>query len=340
MFLRTVLVIGGTTFMGYQLVWQLIGEGWAVTLVNRGRHRDPYGDRVERLVVDRRSPEFQERLRGGRFDAAIDFAGYSGRDAEGAVKALLGRVGHYVYISSGSAYLVREGIQLPVAKALAEEDYAGNMMEAPNDADDLANWRYGAGKREAESVFERARHDQGFPVTRIRLPIVHGIRDPERRLETYFWRIRDGGPLFLPDGGKTLTRHVYVTDVVKALVELLRLDAPLGEAYNLSQDEDIPLYDLVERMAHLMGIPARIVPVSAEELTAVGLEPRMVSPLSGRWASRLDPSRAKRELDFRHRPLERYLESLVEGFWGHEEPPSSYFRRKDEITLLGRRGHR
>lgn len=325
--------------MGYQLVWQMIGEGWAVTLVNRGNHLDPFGDRVERLVVDRRSPGFQERLRGRCFDAAIDFAGYNRRDAEGAVEALLGRVGHYIYMSSGSAYLVREGVQLPVAKAFAEEDYSGTLMEAPTDPDDLANWRYGAGKREAENVLERAWHDQGFPATRVRLPIVHGIRDPQRRLETYLWRIRDGGPILLPDGGQTLTRHVYVTDVVRALVELLRRDAPVGEAFNLSQDEDIRLCDLVERVAHLMGIPARIVPVSRDELTEAGLEIRMVSPLSGRWASRLDAGRAKRELGVRHRPLDRYLESLVEGFWSHEEPPSSYFGRKDEIALLGGRAH-
>jgi nucleoside-diphosphate-sugar epimerase len=50
-----VLVIGGTRFVGYQLVWRLLAAGHRVTILNRGMHDDPFGTRVERIVADRAS---------------------------------------------------------------------------------------------------------------------------------------------------------------------------------------------------------------------------------------------------------------------------------------------
>ncbi|NMP21434.1 NAD-dependent epimerase/dehydratase family protein [Sulfobacillus harzensis] len=332
------LVIGGTTFMGYQLVWQLLAKGWQVLVLNRGNHADGFGGKVERLVVDRRSAEFVRVLADQWFDAVVDFACYNRRDAEGTVAALRGRVGHYVFISSGAAYLVRDGIDVPVTKALSEADYPGPLSSPPSTPDDLANWRYGAGKREAEDVFEKGWQIERFPATRVRLPIVNGLRDPERRLESYLWRIRDGGPLLLPDGGVGLTRHVYVTDVVRALASLVGQAHSIGRAYNFSQDEDISLQELVERLAGLLGAPARIVPVSVSAIQDAGLELRMVSPLSGKWASRLEAKAAKRELGFVHRPVDRYLEDMVEGFWTQDTPPQGYAWRSAETVLAKRLG--
>src|SRR5947208_14254865 len=95
-----VLVIGGTRFMGYALVWQLLLAGHRVTILNRGLTPDPFGDRVERIQVDRTTPAFSSALSGRRFAAAVDFAAYTGDDARGVLAALGdGRIGHYIVIS-------------------------------------------------------------------------------------------------------------------------------------------------------------------------------------------------------------------------------------------------
>jgi nucleoside-diphosphate-sugar epimerase len=108
-----VLVIGGTRFMGYHLAWRLIAAGHEVTLLNRGTHPDPFGGRVERLRADRTTPEFATVLAGRSFDAAVDFAAFQRADAEGVVRVLDGRVGHYVMISTGQVYLVRTDPPVP-----------------------------------------------------------------------------------------------------------------------------------------------------------------------------------------------------------------------------------
>ena len=54
-----ILLIGGTRFVGYQLTWRLLAAGHQVTLLNRGHSPDPFGTRVERLIVDRTTPDFE-----------------------------------------------------------------------------------------------------------------------------------------------------------------------------------------------------------------------------------------------------------------------------------------
>ena len=193
-----VLVIGGTRFMGYQLTWRLVAAGHEVTLLNRGTHADPFGARVSRLRADRTQKEFFTALAGREFDAAVDFAAFQRADAEGVVKALEGRVGHYVLISTGQVYLVRADPPVPAR----EEDYDGPLMaEAPPGHRDRGDWEYGMGKRACEDVLAAAWSERRFPSTRLRIPIVNGERDHLRRLESYVWRILDNGPLLVPDGG-------------------------------------------------------------------------------------------------------------------------------------------
>jgi nucleoside-diphosphate-sugar epimerase len=327
-----VLIIGGTRFVGYLLAWRLIAAGHRVTLFNRGTIPDPFGERVERLRGDRTTADLARLLSGREFDAAVDFAAYTGEDAAAAVRVLDGRVGHYVFISTGQVYLVREGCPRPSSEA----DYAGLVMPEPADPDQRPGWEYGVGKRAAEDAFAQAREKQRFPATRLRIPMVNGERDYYRRVECYVRRILDGGPVLLPDGGVGVCRHVYGGEVARAIAGLLGNRATFGEAYNVCQEEEPTLEELVTLLAELLGAPARLAPVSRERLTAAGLDVREVSPFSGRWMSHLDPARARIELGFRHEPLERYLGKIVASLLANPpaEPPPGYEHRRVEMALV------
>ncbi len=333
--MRHTLIIGGNRFMGYQLVWRLLAAGEQVTTLNRGNWPDPFGHRIERLHADRRSPEFAAVLRGQEFDAAVDFAAFHAQDAQSAVEVLRDRVGHYIFISSGAVYMVREGASIPCAAPLSEGDYAGRIVDPPTEPEDLANWQYGAGKREAEDVLAAAWSDHHFPATCLRLPTVNGERDPSRRMESYLWRILDGGPVLLPEGGSTVTRHVYSGDVVKGIVGLMGRASTFGEAYNLSQDEQPTVGELVRMLAGLLGAPDHICSVEEGELLSAGLVPRDLSPFSGRWSSRLDGSRAKSDLGFQPEPLAQYLGKIVAAFLSDppDTAPEDYRGRAREIAF-------
>jgi nucleoside-diphosphate-sugar epimerase len=327
-----VLVIGGNRFVGLLATWRLLAGGHKVTLLNRGSLADPFGDRVERLRGDR-CTELEALTAGRRFDAVLDLAVYSGDDARRAAAVLQSRVGHYVMVSTGQVYLVRENARRPSR----EQDYEGPLLPRPAAGPDLGEWEYGMGKRDAEDALAAAAA-RGFPATRVRIPMVNGELDYHRRLEGYLWRLLDGGPVLLPDGGTHPTRHVYGGEVARFLVEILGRERTFGEAYNLAQEETPTLRELLTRVKGFLGSSAELVDVPEVAIRAEVLDVVGVSPFSGRWMSFLDPGRTQEALGFRHEPLDGYLGKIVASFLAHApaSPPPGYRGREVERRLAAR----
>ena len=287
---------------------------------------------MERVRGDRTTDDLDRAVTGRRFDAVVDFAAFTAADAAQVVRTLDGRVGHYVLVSSGQVYLVRD----PRPSPARESDYEGPLVAEPPPGDrDRADWEYGMGKRGAEDVLAAAFARSGFPSTRLRIPMVNGERDYHRRLDGYLWRILDGGPLLVPDGGTHRLRHVYSRDVARAICELLGRAPAFGQAYNLCQEETPTLVEVLETLASLLGAPVRLRTIPRARLEEAGLDPREVSPFSGRWMSFLDPARARAELDFRPTPLATSLTAIVASVLAHplESPPPGYATRGREIAL-------
>jgi nucleoside-diphosphate-sugar epimerase len=270
-------------------------------------------------------------LAGRSFDAVVDFAAFDADAGRRAARLFAGKVGHYVAISTGQVYLVREGCPRPAR----EVDYDGPLIAAPTDAYDRGQWDYGMGKRGLEDALARAFAEDGFPATRLRLPMVNGERDHYRRVERYLWRLLDGGPILLPGGGGHVTRHVYAGAVVRALLQLVGREASFGRAYNLAQQETPSLRELLAALAQTLGATPRFVDVDPARVRAAGLDPLVLSPFSGSWMSFIDPGLARAELGFQHEPLGSYLEKIVASFLAHPpaEPPPGYEQRVLEREL-------
>lgn len=294
-------------------------------MLNRGNLADPFGDRVERIRVDRTTDALDAALAGRGFDRVVDLAGFTGDDVARTLRVLGARVGHYLFVSTGQVYLVREGCPRPAR----EDDYAGPVMAAPPTPADDEDWRYGVDKRAAEDALAAS----AVPSTRLRIPMVNGERDPKRRLEGYLWRMLDGGPLLVP-GADAIARHVYRGAVVDALAAMVDAPPP-GPVYNLAQAEQPTVRELLERLGAQVGVRPRIVDVPAAAVADAGLAVREVSPLSTPWMSHVDPARAVAELGFAHPPLDAYLAAIVAELvtgW-RAAPPPGYAHRARELAL-------
>jgi nucleoside-diphosphate-sugar epimerase len=191
------------------------------------------------------------------------------------------------------------------------------------------------GKRACEDALEEAWRAHRFPATRVRLPMVNGERDYLRRAEGYLWRLLDGGPVLLPEGGAVRTRHVYGAEAARFLCGILGQPATFGRAFNLAQEETPTVAELVAKLGALLGSRSELVPVADDALRAAGLAPRQVSPFSTRWMSFVDPARARGELGFQHLPLDDYLGRIAASFLAHppHAPPDGYALREREVAL-------
>ena len=327
-----VLVIGGNRFMGVGLIWRLLCGGHRVTVLNRGNLGDPFGDRVERIRVDRSSDAFDAALARRTFDRVVDFATFSAADAERAVRVFAGRVEHAVFISTGQVYLVRERCRWPAR----ETDYDGPTMAQPPSPADHDDWAYGIGKRAAEDVLARS---PARPATRLRIPVVNGELDPRQRVASLLWRLLDGGPLLVPRAD-AIARHIYSGAVTLAIARLLEAPPRPGQAFNLSQAEQPTVRELIERIAERAGARAELVELPPETLEDAGLSVHAAAPFSSAWMSVLDPARAVAVLGFEHPALDTYLDSIIASLFATwpGEPPAGYAQRGRELELVRSRG--
>jgi nucleoside-diphosphate-sugar epimerase len=325
------LILGGTRNLGPGIVDALRREGHRVTVLNRGVTPDDLPREVERLRADRSDRgALAQALLGRTFDAVVDTTLYNGPDAASLAEILDGRVGRYVFVSTGQVVRVRGDLPRP----FGEEAYPGTVAPPPPaGARDHGEWRYGKEKRDAEDALARAGRERGFPCTVLRLPMVNSERDHYARVRGYLARLRDGGPILIPDGQHLPLRHVYGGDVVRAILAALAEPRAVGRAYNVSQEETVTIDDFLTLLASLAGCEARTRRIPRAHLERHGLLPDC-SPFSDPWMSELDNRRSKAELRFEYTPLPRYLQSLVaDDARGMRPTPEGYRRRPEEIAL-------
>jgi nucleoside-diphosphate-sugar epimerase len=329
-----ILIIGGTRYMGHMLAMALHENGHRVAVLNRGITRDDLPDGIQRLHADRTVPaQLEQALAGHGFDVVVDFVLYSGTEAQAAVDVFHGKVGHYIFISSGQVYLLREGISRPFSEA----EYAGSLIHEPElNTYDHEEWAYGLQKRRAEDVLAQAHAERDFPYTSLRLPMVNGSRDPFNRLYGYILRLKDTGPVLVPDKPNHLLRHVYAPDVVRAIEAIIDQQAGIGQAYNISQEETLTLQEFLALLGALIGIQPNVIQVERRLLEANGFLPDC-SPFSDVWMSELDNKRSKTELGIAYTPLRAYLQQLVEHYEANPpQAPVSYRRRHAERQFAAR----
>ncbi|MBC7812604.1 MAG: NAD-dependent epimerase/dehydratase family protein, partial [Burkholderiales bacterium] len=163
-----ILIIGGTRNLGHYLTYALLEAGHQVTVINRGLTTDELPQEVERRRADRTDVDQLKAALGGReYDAVVDTALYKGPEAEAIVNLLRDKTGHYVFLSTGQVYLVRDGLKRPFSEA----DYAGPEMPMPEpNTYNYEEWCYGHDKRLAEDVLTAAWETRQFPFTTLRLP--------------------------------------------------------------------------------------------------------------------------------------------------------------------------
>lgn len=326
-----ILILGGTRNLGPALVAELLERGHRVAVCNRGLTADDLPAAVERLRADRGDrAQLAAALAGRDFDAVVDTTLYTGPEAAGAVELLAGRTGHYVALSSGQVYLVREGLRRPYPEA----GYAGSVMPAPaRDSRDWADWKYGVDKRAAEDVLAAAVDERAFPATVLRLPMVHGERDHYQRLHNYVARLLDGGPILIPDGPHPPVRHVDARDVVRVIADLVETGSGLGGAYNLGQDETLPIEAALALVAAAAERPLALARLPRARLVGHDLLPAC-SPFSGLWMSELDNRLGKEQLGVVYTPFAATVERLVRHYLPLPPPPG-YAQRPRELALAG-----
>jgi nucleoside-diphosphate-sugar epimerase len=227
---RKVLVLGGTRYFGKRLARRMAEQGFEVTLLSRGNVDDGLGDLVKRAQADRsKGDELRAALGSGSWDVVYDQVCYDGAQARLACEFFSGRVGRYIFTSTGSVYD-------PKANK-SEADFDPHSFQYdPNQPIQ----GYQDGKRRAESEFLKA----SFPTVFARFPFVLGEDDPTGRLAFHVRRIVEGKGIFFPNI-EAQVAMIHADDAARALFRLDR--SSFTGPINLASSDPL-------RLKHLVGL--------------------------------------------------------------------------------------
>src|ERR1700743_121416 len=203
---KTLLILGGTGFIGPHLPQEALRQGWKVTHFNRGK-RTPGGvENVETLIGDRNGQI--DALRGRKWDVVIDDTGQIPKYVKMSADLLAPNVGYCLYISSISAYA-------SFAKPNDEHSPTGKLSD-PN-VEQITGDTYGPMKALCEQYSAEAFKGR---ISVVRPGYIVGPLDPTDRFT--YWPVRDskGGEMLAPG-----TPHdpVQIIDVRDLSVWMMKL---------------------------------------------------------------------------------------------------------------------
>lgn len=267
-----IVVTGAAGFIGSHLVERLLADGHAVIGIDAftsyySRERKESNvqdaladDRYRLLELDLRSDDLAEAVAGADcviHEAAMpglplswsDVAGYASCNVVGTARLLdavvRAAVPRFVHVSTSSVY----------GRTATGDETAELAPISP----------YGITKLAAEHLVNAYRAAHGLDAVTLRYFSVYGPRQrPDMAYHIFIERLRRGEPLQVFGDGRQTRSSTFVADCVDGTVRAMAAGVP-GETYNIGGAAVLSLLEVIELMAHQLGVephlefaPARV----------------------------------------------------------------------------------
>lgn len=277
-----ILVIGGTGFIGSRVVSILHTQGHALTVFHRGPTQGDIPEDVDHILCpesqrgDRRYFEkYRQDFHRLAPDLVLDMIPFVEQEAQALLSTFRGISPRIVAISSQDVYRAYGIIQrietgdlepTPLSEGAPLRTklypYRGST---PRDKHDPLHWLDNYDK----ILVEKTLMDHpDLPATILRLPMVYGPGDRQRRFYEYIQPMLKNHPSILLEEGLSgwhWTRG-YVEDIARAIALGITHDQARGKIYNLGERETLSTYEWVMKIADVLGWKGEIEVVPNDSL--------------------------------------------------------------------------
>ncbi|MDQ6692395.1 MAG: NAD-dependent dehydratase [Candidatus Dormibacteraeota bacterium] len=317
-----ITVLGGTRFIGFALLEDLHAAGHEITVVHRGITEPAGLPPCEHIHVGRDQLRGLTALRGA--DVLIDMHAMTAADSHALLDAVPEHV-RLVVISSvdvyrafGSLLRDQESDAVPL-----NEDSPVRTERYPYR--DLAAREEGYDKLDVEDLF--------LPrgATILRLPMVYGERDAQRREEHILRRVRAGRQRIPIGSASWLPTRGYVRDIARGIRLAAETPAAAGQVLNLCESTSYSTGAWAGLILEAAGSSAELVRVPDSRLPA---DLRELGRLSQHLV--MDSRRARELLGWRDSDHLSNLRASVA--WHLQNPPpeaSTDFTEDDAALAAG-----
>jgi nucleoside-diphosphate-sugar epimerase len=306
---QTLLILGGTGFIGPHLTQAAMSRGWTVTHFNRGR-RDPDGVAgVETLIGDRKGQ--LDALKGRKWDAIIDDTGYIPKYCQMSADLLGPNTGYCLYVSSISAY----------ASFTKPNDIGSPTGVLGNqDQEEITNESYGPMKAACEQAVRAA---YGARSSIVRPGYIVGPLDPTDRFTYWPVRFAKGGDMAVPGTPADPIQIVDVRDLAAFMMDLV--DARVDGTFNaVTPPGAITMGNLMDTSRKVTGADTKLTWID-EDFLATQMKPEDMNfapwgPMRGEEAGgSLTGMQASADKGLKSRSLE---ETVRDTLAWHETRPA------------------
>jgi len=320
-----ILIIGGTRFIGPQVVRYLSEQGHDIILFHRGQTHADLPQGVKEILGNRRPLSASaSELRGLTPDVVLDLIPFIEQDAREVMNTFTGIARRVVAISSQDVYRAFGRVNrkefgpldpLPLTEnSPLRENLYPYRGEAPRNADDSGRWMDNYDKILVERL---VMGDPNLPGTVLRLPAVYGPGDYQHRLFQFLKRMDDNRPAILLDEDVARWRwtHGYVENVAAAIALAVTDERASGRIYNVGEPYTLTMAEWVSRIGHAAGWKGRVIALPKDRLPAHLLEEADTSQ-----DIVVDTSRIRKELGY-NEMIEQDVALRRTIAWERAHPP-------------------
>jgi len=232
-------------------------KGWTVAVLRRTDQRNSAtANRIQFFVGDRNNPvAIEDAINAFSPDAIVDVCCFLPGQAEIAIAASRGRVGHYLFVSTVDVY------GYPLSR----------LPMGVNDPKRPQVSQYARDKEACEQLFMKAHREAGFPVTIFRPSYSFGPRFvlnffSRRGGLDLVSRIRAGLPLVVPANGNGLIHASSAHNTGLMLAELVWREGTIGRSYNGAHEHVITQDEYYRLFGRAVGAEPKIVHIPTELL--------------------------------------------------------------------------
>jgi nucleoside-diphosphate-sugar epimerase len=204
----SLLVLGGTGFIGPPLTQEAQRLGWKVTHFNRGKTAAEGVAGVATLIGDRKGQ--LDALRGRRWDAVVDDTGFIPKYVRMSARLLAPNVGYCLFISSISAY---------ASFAQPNDEHSPTGKLSSPDIEEVTEDTYGPMKALCEQYTAEAFAGRASIV---RPGYIVGPLDRSDRFTYWPVRASKGGEMLAPGTPKDPIQIIDVRDLATWMMALVQ----------------------------------------------------------------------------------------------------------------------
>ncbi|WP_044557701.1 NAD-dependent epimerase/dehydratase family protein [Halobacteriovorax marinus] len=327
--MSTVLVFGGNSFVGRELVEMLLSSGTKVVTFNRsGNVPGIESDQLLTLKGDVTKREDLDQLADYQFEIVVDNISVNKSIISNLLEALSGRNEiKYLLTSSSAVYhLIRNQKE----NNFKESDVDVYHQYERNSLFQDREWDYIQGKADCERLLLDSNFSQKVI---IRPNVILGKRDPIKRTNYFLERVHDKEGVLLPDEGHNTYHLVYSTNMARFYFDLIKNSNNRENLIvNYAQDEIFTNKKLISMIDKCNNFETPIFNVGKEKF----VENEITPPPFGKWGKyELDLTLLKEvESQQTITPVVDWIKDLNDEYLQLREESYAFSFREKERALI------